>query len=106
MNREDELAFRADRVRRARKAAGYRSQEAFAAAMSRALGEAFSMKVYRKVEEGTRDLSVREARVFERLTGATIEFLTGEESTIDVSQAKGVWLTSAGAIGRPAQRVA
>lgn len=90
MNREDELAIRSDRITRARKAAGYKSQKAFAAAMSKALDETFSMKVYRAVEDGTRDLSIREARAFERLTGATIEFLTGEIGTIDVTQAKGV----------------
>lgn len=95
MNREDELALRSDRITRARKAAGYKSQEKFAIAMSRALGVDFSLKVYRSVEDGKRDLTIREAQAFERLTGATIEFLTGEIGTIDVTRATGVYTTSA-----------
>ena len=106
VNREDELALRSDRITRARKAAGYKSQEKFAAAMSRALGEDFSLKVFRAVEDGRRDLTIREAQVFARLTGTTLEFLTGESGTIDVTRAKGVWLTSAGAMSRQTQRVA
>ena len=62
--------------------------------MSRVLDEDFSLKVYRAIEDGRRDLTIREALAFERLTGATIEFLTGETGTIDVTQAKGVWLGS------------
>lgn len=94
MTESEELAIRKDRVRRARKAADYSSQAKMAEAMSKMLGEGFSLKMYRHVEDGKRDLTIREARAFMYLTGATLEFLTGQTSTIDISEAKGVWLAS------------
>ena len=96
MNREDELvvlAVRGDRVISARKAAGYKSQDAMAKAMKRSLGR-FSLKMYRGLEAGTRDFELREFMIFQRLTGATIEFLTGQSGTIDVSEATGLYLSS------------
>lgn len=94
MTESEELAVRSSRVTAARKAAGYRSQEKFAAAMFKVLGGGFSFKMYRYVEEGRRDLSIREAQAFMRLTGATLEFLTGQTGTIDVNEARGVYIGS------------
>jgi hypothetical protein len=89
MNRTEALTIRKDRVRKARDVAGY-TQLGLAQLMKNALGGHFSYKIYRSVEEGTRDLYLYEAVTFVKLTGSTLQFLTGESSTIDVNEPKGL----------------
>lgn len=80
--KEKELEIRRERVRRARKFAGY-TQEGMAEALKEELGGEFSYSTYRDIEDGIRDFRLYEARSFLKLTGATMEFLTGESPTIE-----------------------
>lgn len=94
MNRAEALAIRSERVKRARKFAGY-TQKSIAHAMRERLGEDdFSYKMYLKIEKGERDLSLREADVFMDLTGATKEFLTGDSDIITLNRPTGLYLGS------------